>query len=120
MHNDTAKIIITVITTGIAIIFGLGGWMCMSISEVRADIRDIRSDIRDIRSDMRENRAIAKADSDKNSAQLAAHLSAHATPESRIISPPPKRGFFLPNLTQGDRYENHDNQHWRRRYFLLR
>ena len=82
MHNDTAKIIITVITTGIAIIFGLGGWMSMSISEVRADIRDIRSDIRDIRSDMRENRAIAKADSDKNSDQLAAHLSAHAAPEA--------------------------------------
>ena len=73
--NDTAKIIITVITTGIAVIFGLGGWMSMSIGEVRADIRAIRSD-------MRENRAIAKADSDRNSAQLAAHLSAHAAPEA--------------------------------------
>ena len=75
MHNDTAKIIITVITTGIAIIFGLGGWMSMSIGEVRADIRAIRSD-------MRENRAIAKADSDRNSAQLAAHLTSHAAPEA--------------------------------------
>ena len=78
MHNDTAKIIITVITTGIAVItvtIALGGWLSMSIS-------DIRSDIRAIRSDMRENRAIAKADSDRNSAQLAAHLSAHAAPPS--------------------------------------
>ena len=66
MHNDTAKIIITVITIGIAVItvtIALGGWLSMSIS-------DIRSDIRAIRSDMRENRAIAKADSDRNSDQI--------------------------------------------------
>ena len=71
--SDKNQILLAIIGTGIAIIFGLGGWM--SISKVRADIRDIRADIRDIRADMRENRAIAKADSDKNSAQLAAPLT---------------------------------------------
>ena len=76
--SQTLAIIGTVIGTGLTIIT----FTSMSISEVRADIRDIRSDIRDIRSDMRENRAIAKADSDKNNAQLAAHLSAHAAPEA--------------------------------------
>ena len=76
--NQTLAIIGTVIGTGLTIIT----FTSMSISEVRADIRDIRSDIRDIRSDMRENRAIAKADSDKNNAQLAAHLSDHAAPEA--------------------------------------
>ena len=80
--SDKNQILLAIIGTGIAIIFGLGGWMSMSISEVRSDIRDIRSDIRDIRADMRENRAIAKADSDKNKDQLAAHLSAHAAPEA--------------------------------------
>ena len=52
--NDTAKIIITVITTGLAVItvtIALGGWLS--------------ADIRAIRADMREDRALAKADSAK-------------------------------------------------------
>ena len=85
MHNDTAKImfatfaiIFTVIGTGVAV----GGWLSMSIGEVRQDIRDIRADMRDIRADIRQVSAIAKADSDKNNAQLAAHLTSHAAPEA--------------------------------------
>ena len=67
--TDTTKIIITVITTAIL----LGGWLS-------SDIRENRADIRAIRADMREDRAQAKADSDKNSDQLAAHLTDHAAP----------------------------------------
>ena len=68
--NDTAKIIITVITTGIAVItvtIALGGWLS--------------ADIRAIRSDMREDRALAKADSDKNRSLIISHLTDHAAPE---------------------------------------
>ena len=63
--------IITTISTGIAVItvtIALGNWLS--------------ADIRAIRSDMREDRATAKADSDKNRDQLAAHLTSHAAPES--------------------------------------
>ena len=59
--------IITTISTGIAVItvtIALGSWLS--------------ADIRAIRSDMREDRATAKADSDKNRDQLAAHLTNHA------------------------------------------
>ena len=69
--NDTAKIIITVITTGIAVItvtIALGGWLS--------------ADIRAIRSDMREDRALAKADSDKNRSLIISHLTDHAAPEA--------------------------------------
>ena len=76
--SQTLAIIGTVIGTGLTIITVTS----MSISEVRADIRDIRADMRDIRADIRQVSATAKADSDKNSAQLAAHLSAHAAPET--------------------------------------
>ena len=59
--------IITTISTGIAVItvtIALGSWLS--------------ADIRAIRADMREDRATAKADSDKNRDQLAAHLTSHA------------------------------------------
>ena len=69
--SETAKIIFAVVGTGLAV----GGWVSMSIGEVRQDIRDIRADIRQVS-------AIAKADSDKNNAQLAAHLTSHAAPKS--------------------------------------
>ena len=76
--SETAKIIFAVVGTGLAV----GGWVSMSIGEVRQDIRDIRADMRDIRADIRQVSAIAKADSDKNNAQLAAHLTSHAAPKS--------------------------------------
>ena len=69
--SDKNQLLLAIIGTGLAI----GGWLSMSIGEVRADIREIRAD-------MREVRATAKADSDKNSDQLAAHLTSHAAPES--------------------------------------
>ena len=50
--SDKAQIIIAIVSTVIGGIGLMGGWLNMSIGEVRADIR--------------ENRAIAKADSDKN------------------------------------------------------
>ena len=59
--------IITTISTGIAVItvtIALGSWLS--------------ADIRAIRADMREDRATAKADSDKNRDQLAAHLTSPA------------------------------------------
>ena len=73
--SDKNQLLLAIITTGIAIIFGLGGWLSADIRENRADIRDTRAAIR---ADMREDRATAKANSDKNRDQLAAHLTSHA------------------------------------------
>ena len=69
--SDKNQLLLAIIGTNLAVVACVG----MSIGEVRADIQELRAD-------MRENRAIAKADFDKNSAQLAAHLSAHAAPEA--------------------------------------
>ena len=70
--SDKNQLLLAIIGTNLAVVACVG----MSIGEVRADIQELRAD-------MRENRAIAKADSDKNSAQLAAHLSVHAAPEAK-------------------------------------
>ena len=72
--SDKNQLLVAIIGTGLVI----GGWLSMSIGEVRQDIRDIRADMREIRADIRQVSATAKADSDKNSAQLAAHLTSHA------------------------------------------
>ena len=40
--SDKNQLLLAIITTGIAIIFGLGGWVNMSIGEVRQDIRELR------------------------------------------------------------------------------
>ena len=77
--SDKNQLLVAIIGTGLVI----GGWLSMSIGEVRQDIRDIRADMREIRADIRQVSATAKADSDKNSAQLAAHLSVHAAPEAK-------------------------------------
>ena len=82
--SNTAQIIFATVSTGLAIIavvITLGGWLSMNIGEVRADIREIRTDIRDLRTDIRENRAIAKADSDKNKNLITSHLTTHAVAE---------------------------------------
>ena len=62
--SDKNQLLLAIIGTNLAVVACVG----MSIGEVRAD--------------MRENRAIAKADSDKNKDQLAAHLTSHAAPEA--------------------------------------
>ena len=68
--SDKNQLLLAIIGTGLAI----GGWLSMSIGEVRADIREIRAD-------MREVRATAKADSDKNKDLITSHLTTHAVAE---------------------------------------
>ena len=81
--NQTTAIIGTVIGTGIAIIFGLGGWVNMSIGEVRTDIRELRMKVDDNAAAIAKNaEAIARLEgiliSDKHPLPAAAPTATSA------------------------------------------
>ena len=78
--NQTTAIIGTVIGTGIAIIFGLGGWVNMSIGEVRSDIRELRMKV--------DNNAAAIANNAEAIARLEGILIGDNRPVPATTTPP--------------------------------